>query len=111
MEKSQYSQYKWKNYYMNPAFIVLKRQYWEEFRDGISSTEYRRYDKNKWCERLFPPGRRVILSMGYSGQRLYAVVKSSKKIIASEVTGTDGIAVLNLYGENALLLAIELNFT
>lgn len=95
---------------MNTAFIVLKRQYFKEFSEGISTTEYRRYDERKWCERLFPPGRRVVLSMGYSGPRINAVVKSSKKIKASEATGTDGVAVLRLYGNNALLLAIELDF-
>jgi len=52
-----------------PLFIPLKAVYFEQFKAGTKTTEYRRRSK-VWCIENCPVGRPVILSRGYSGERL-----------------------------------------
>lgn len=92
---------------MSAAFIPLKKKYFEQFRDGKSTVEYRRYGP-RWKEDLFPRGRKVILSCGYSGSRIYAETIKSIKINSSDVTGEDGVSVLEIWGRDVDLLAIYL---
>lgn len=50
---------------MKPAFIPLKKRYYEQFLDGSKTIEYR-ITKRQWKAKNFPVGRSVILSSGYS---------------------------------------------
>jgi hypothetical protein len=49
---------------MTPLFIPLKTKYFEEFRAGTKTTEYRIYGP-RWNERTCAIGRPVVLSKGY----------------------------------------------
>lgn len=49
---------------MPPLFIPLKREFYEAFRRGDKIWEYRRAG-GPWNPRTCPPGRRVVLSLGY----------------------------------------------
>lgn len=95
---------------MKSVFMPLKKQYFEEFRLGLSETEYRR-DGGRFRKEMFPVGRRVILSCGYSGDRLEAIVTACESIGSDDVKGTDGIAVRELYGDGVRLIAIRLAVT
>jgi len=57
-----------------PLFIPLKTEYFEAFKAGTKTFEYRRYGP-RWNERTCPVGRPVVLSKGYGKQhRLTGVV-------------------------------------
>lgn len=59
-----------------PLFIPLKREYFEAFRAGEKSTEYRPWGP-RWNDKTCPVGRRVTLSLGYGkSHRLYGTVTS-----------------------------------
>lgn len=59
---------------MKPLFIPLKGEYFEAFRTGTKTVEYRQYGP-RWNERTCPVGRPVVLSKGYGKQhRLTGVV-------------------------------------
>lgn len=49
---------------MKPLFIPLKTEYFEAFRVGTKTTEYRVYGP-RWNERTCAVGRAVTLSKGY----------------------------------------------
>lgn len=51
-----------------PLFIPLKREWFEAFRDGRKSVEYRPYGP-RWNERTCQLGRPVVLSLGYGKHR------------------------------------------
>lgn len=54
---------------MKPLFIALRREWFDAFARGEKTAEWRRYGR-QWNEAQCPPGRPVILSLGYSGARL-----------------------------------------
>lgn len=60
-----------------PLFIVVKREFWEMFRNGTKPNmeEYRPYGAG-WNERVCRPGRLTIIAAGYRGPRLHAVVEA-----------------------------------
>jgi hypothetical protein len=58
---------------MKPFFIPLKRKYWEQFAAGTKTVEWRAYGA-RFNERVLLSGRPVVLSCGYTGPRLYAIV-------------------------------------
>lgn len=107
MEKSESKAREWSDNNLKPVFLPLKRKYWEQFRDGESSVEYRKLG-HRWREKAFPSGRGVILSCGYSGPRLLARVRSCSVVNSSNIDGGDGLSVVELYGANVLVLAIKL---
>lgn len=49
---------------MKPLFIALKTEYFEAFRAGTKTVEYRLYGP-RWNERTCAIGRPVVLSKGY----------------------------------------------
>ena len=64
---------------MKPLFIPLKRKYFEKFRDGTKSIEYRKYGP-RWNEKTCTPGRSVTLSLGYGKQhRISGVITFFRK--------------------------------
>lgn len=71
-----------------PLFIALRTEYFEQFKAGTKTIEYRRHER-MWNARACRPGRRVVLSHGYSGRgRLDAViVRFETKIMDSEIYG------------------------
>jgi hypothetical protein len=57
-----------------PLFVPLKSEYFNAFRDGSKTTEYRPYGP-RWNERTCLVGRSVVLSRGYGKRdRLRGVV-------------------------------------
>lgn len=74
-----------------PLFILLKREFWEAFRDGVKvgMEEFRPYGR-RWNERTCFVGRRVILSLGYNGPRLMGVIERFR--VSLEPTRTEAWA-------------------
>jgi hypothetical protein len=66
---------------MRPLFIPLRREHFAEFASGVKRHKWRRRGPG-WNARTCPVGRRVILSLGYSGARLFG------KVISFDVHGT-----------------------
>lgn len=61
---------------LKPLFIPLKRKYFEEFRDGSKTTEYRLLG-SRWNANTCRVGRPVILSLGYGKRhRLNGTISS-----------------------------------
>ena len=58
-----------------PLFIVLRREWFEAFRIGSKTDEWRRYGP-RWNENTCRIGRPVILSLGYTAMRLHGVVSA-----------------------------------
>ncbi len=65
-----------------PLFIPLKREWFERFRDGSKRIEWRAYGP-RWNTRVAHRGRRVTLSLGYSGARLSGTVLRCRRVHAS----------------------------
>ncbi len=81
-----------------PLFIPLKAEYFNAFKNGTKVTEYRLYGP-KWHEKTVFSGRPVILSKGYSGERLTGTVIRLRKI-KNKIT--------DIYPSGALLCAIDI---
>jgi hypothetical protein len=64
-----------------PMFIPLRRQWFEAFRDGSKRNEWRAYGP-RWNRQKCHRGRRVILSLGYSGARLRGSVVKTRCVRA-----------------------------
>ena len=60
---------------MKPLFCPLKKQYFNQFKDGTKSTEYRGYGR-QWTERTVIIGRPITLSCGYNGERIHGIISS-----------------------------------
>lgn len=58
-----------------PLFIPLRTQWFNAFKSGEKTKEYRAFGP-RWNERTCFLGRPTIVSHGYSGDRLYRKVKS-----------------------------------
>lgn len=59
-----------------PLFLPLRRQYFQAFKDGTKTVEYRLYGK-RWNEKLCTLGRAVWLSNGYgAADRMDGVITS-----------------------------------
>lgn len=86
-----------------PLFVPLKAEWFDRFADGTKDTEYRKYGPG-WNERTVYAGRPVILSKGYSGARLDAVVVSFELVKARDVP-----RATELYPPQTTLIAIKLN--
>lgn len=85
---------------MKPMFIALKGQYFDAFKAGTKTVEYRRYCK-RWDERTCAIGRPIVLSRGYSkGQRLTGVISSFQQ---RYMTNNDWV---DCYGEPGLAACI-----
>ena len=83
---------------MKPLFIPLKTEYYEAFRDGNKSTEYRVYGP-RWNEKTCPEGREVVLSRGYGrSNRLNGKIVQFDRVPAKSLNGLMRIAIRNIYG-------------
>lgn len=83
-----------------PLFIPLRTEYFRQFENGEKQIEYRRYGRG-WNERTCLIGKRAILSHGYSGARLEAVIANFRIIAAAEINST-------IYDHDTPLIAISL---
>lgn len=89
-----------------PLFIPLKREYFEAFRDGRKTTEYRRAGV-RWNSTTCRVGRRVVLSLGYGKQhRLTGVVAH---VVFKYVEDDAFIECYGQYGILAACITIQLD--
>lgn len=58
---------------IKPLFVPLKSKYFDAFGNGTKRYEYRPYGK-RWNADTLLIGRKVILSRGYSGDRILAEI-------------------------------------
>jgi len=86
-----------------PLFIPLKREWFEAFKSGNNKREWRRYGP-RWNKGTCTPRRRVTLSLGYSGARLYGRVSSFRTARAKG-------AAASIYGKGTkcAVIGIKLN--
>lgn len=83
---------------MNPLFVPLKTEYWQQFRDGTKRDELRLYGP-RWNERTCAIGREVTLSKGYGKHgRMTGRVRSFKRQHGSTFGSTYRAAILAVYG-------------
>lgn len=87
------------------AFIPLAADPFNQFKAGTKTHELRRYEK-RWRAELFPIGRKVTLSLGYSGERLYGAVSSHGVIAGHYLSQADQGAVMRHYGTINIYVAV-----
>ncbi|MDH3325156.1 MAG: hypothetical protein OEM38_00400 [Gammaproteobacteria bacterium] len=87
---------------MKPLFIPLKTQYFNQFKAGTKTTEYRLYG-SRWNDKTIVLGRMATLSHGYSGARLSAIIVNLRKVKNKSIT--------DIYPKGATLAAIDLSFS
>lgn len=86
---------------MNPLFIPLKRAYFEAFKAGTKSEEFRP-EGPRWNARVCAVGRPVVLSLGYGkANRLQGVIVSYR----SSIEPTQTAAWKDCYGDRSGLAA------
>lgn len=86
---------------MTPMFIPLKRAYFEAFKAGTKSEEFRP-EGPRWNSRVCAVGRPVVLSLGYGkANRLQGVIVSYRS--STEPTQTP--AWKDCYGERSGMAA------
>lgn len=61
--------------YDRPLFVPLRKEWFEAFRRGEKTEEWRRYGP-QWNERVCWIGRPVLLSLGYRSLRLLGTIVS-----------------------------------
>lgn len=64
---------------MKPLFIPLKTRWFRAFAEGRKTVEYRAYGP-RWHEATCIVGREVVISHGYSGDRIHGVVIGFKRL-------------------------------
>lgn len=90
---------------MTALFIPLKTEYFEAFKAGTKTVEYRQYGP-RWNERTCAIGRPVVLSRGYGKQqRLTGVVTEFRK----RFTASD--EWLDCYGAPGTAACIRISLT
>lgn len=83
-------------YHVKPLFIPLKTEYFNAFKDGTKTYEFR--VGAKWNERNCRVGRAVILSKGYGkNERLNGVITSFESVNVDSLLDNDYNAVKALY--------------
>ncbi|WP_257306254.1 hypothetical protein [Geothrix campi] len=86
---------------MTPLFIPLKREYFEAFKAGTKTEEFRPYGR-RWNERTCPVGRAVTLSLGYGkSHRMTGVVTG----FVASTTPSDTAAWVACYGPGQRMVA------
>ena len=87
-----------------PLFIPLQTRWFRAFAKGIKPVEYRAYGP-RWNERTCTVGRDVILSHGYSGDRIRAQVVRFDRIAIHNAP----LEVQSLFANHAEIACISLN--
>lgn len=83
-----------------PLFVPLRTEWFRKFKAGLKTVEYRRYGPG-WNEGTCRVGRSIVLSHGYSGERIEAVIVGFRRVNAGKPK-----AAAELYGKDATLAAI-----
>lgn len=91
---------------MKPLFLPLRTRWFREFQAGIKTIEYRVYGP-RWHEQTCTVGRPVVVSHGYSGDRLTATIKRFRRIPLSRAPK----AARELFPDATHLAAITLDLT
>lgn len=81
-----------------PLFIPLKTEFFEAFRDGSKRIEYRKYGA-RWNESHCRVGRTVVLSKGYSGERMTGVIESYRRTSINNINRDVQQSLRSLYGK------------
>lgn len=87
---------------MKPLFVPLKTDWFRAFQSGAKTVEFRRYGP-RWNETTCVVGRDITLSLGYSGPRLYGVIRKFHRIASRAVPEATAI-----YGD-CEIAAIEID--
>lgn len=83
---------------MKALFIPLKREYFEAFKRGDKTEEFRRHGP-RWNEQTCTPGRPVVLSLGYGkANRLQGVISHFYLSRGHALQGFQRIALRACYG-------------
>lgn len=85
-----------------PLFIPLRGVWFEAFERGEKFDEWRRFGP-RWNEMICRVGRPVVLSRGYSGRRLSALIATVSRRQAQDA------GVVALFGEGTLCLVLGLH--
>jgi hypothetical protein len=87
-----------------PLFIPLAGEWFDAFERGQKFDEWRRFG-GRWSLKQCRIGREVVLSRGYSGRRLSAVIRSVRTCPAE----AGGSATVALFGAETVCIAITLH--
>ncbi len=85
-----------------PLFVPLRTKWFAAFRDGSKRIEWRAYGA-RWNRQVAHRGRRVTLSLGYSGARLTGSVVSARRVSATNAPA----AAREIYPAAQYFLAIH----
>ena len=66
-----------------PLFVPLRSEHFAAFVDGTKTTEWRAWGP-RWNDRAIAPGREIVLSKGYSGDRIRGVVVAVARVDRAE---------------------------
>lgn len=88
---------------MKPLFIPLKTRWFREFSEGRKTIEYRRYGP-RWHEGTCVVGRAVIISHGYSGDRIRGIIVDFERIYLHETPSV----VQKLFVDSDFIAAISI---
>ena len=94
---------------MKPLFIPLKTEYFNQFKDGTKTVEYRRYGA-RWNKEVCTIGREVTLSKGYGNyERMKGVVVGFSRMKSNELPADLSGRLGELFGEGVTdIAAIEI---
>ncbi len=85
-----------------PLYVPLKAEYFRAFAEGKKTVEWRKL-AGKFNERTCYVGRKVTLSNGYSGARLYGHIVKLEFAVAEKV----GREALALFKRREMLVGIH----
>ncbi len=85
-----------------PLFVSLRTQWFHAFRDGSKRIEWRAYG-GRWNRQTAHRGRRITLSLGYSGSRLLGSIVTARRVSASNAPA----AAREIYPTAQYFLAIQ----
>lgn len=86
-----------------PLFIPLKREWFEAFRTGLKTVEYRPHGP-RWNERTCWVGRPVVLSLGYG--KAHRLTGRITEFWASEARTP---AFVSIYGHDRIMACIRID--
>lgn len=88
---------------MKPLFIPLKTRWFRAFAEGRKKVEYRAYGP-RWHEGTCVVGREVVISHGYSGDRISGVIVGFHRIALHEAPRV----VQEFYADKPFVAAISI---
>ncbi|WP_319761898.1 hypothetical protein [Maridesulfovibrio sp.] len=92
-----------------PLFIPLKKEYFEQYKNGTKKYELRKPERQFQLKYL-TPGRDVTLSCGYSGDRLYTKIGGAELWHSGDLGKADRKACLDCFGQHGEVVKINFDF-